>query len=858
MCIYRVGISRRRIKSKRLLASPTSHHVGHTYIVSARGIENRVISHRALTSFKQTLLHENRSAEEAPLGLRGSPLSMNPSSLYSSYSRYKADTNTVTEWLLATSTQCGLQRPGSTDESPGVGPKTSRLKGKARKLARASDAVPSNRTTPVVRHYRIKSHELVNMAQSIAKTKKPRIQVPKFFFRALTRAIGIRKSHQVFYDSCKDGQGRATPGYGHAHFIHILENVLEILRLYAPEAEISPESRKGEDHATVSLTNMFRNLVVEDPDESEGSDTPHQTSSETPKIKVDVDGGNDLKEDEAFIASILLSRDVHEMRLAIQQIWRSYLKGDIDLVAASITTNTAIDFCRKLQCEFDETFQHEKKFHEEGCLYCVSLHESEASYENPDGRMDFCFRTARPILSAFMRNIEHDSPNIIAAVSPAHVGLYSNTKGRGRPCMQGEDEYYFDFRLAMGVLPEFYALILTNSDLTAEHEMVNAVRHVVLKKERPYWTTFAIQLLIDIRHILGESVRQGFEDLRQGGRMIVSNIRRVLRFHREAKIANFALHDTSLQQVVDLVESFVEKDYVRQILNREERAVDPGVVAHVPDFYLLERDPLWCGLLLYKFRMSAHEGAIINANSWTSIMATSHLYNSLRQGKVLRTRWDDMESIISMHGAEKLFIGSLPTTFIDCFKRCIIACGLSASVFARNPRSRDSKITTGKQRKLNTLASASWTFKKRFCDFDGRTDLSPEDVLTSLHKSLLMNSVESARLPSKVSVDSILRLLCFQIHAETFEVTFNHFEMHVTCWKLLRQLDHSLRNSPSEWPGELHQDDRQLPVLVPWLLGEAAEHEKMAAALGTSMSSEVLPNLATAAKIFEDIGLCSV
>jgi len=124
MCIYRVGISRRRIKSKRLLASPTSHHVGHTYIVSARGIENRVISHRALTSFKQTLLHENRSAEEAPLGLRGSPLSMNPSSLYSSYSRYKADTNTVTEWLLATSTQCGLQRPGSTDESPGVGPKT--------------------------------------------------------------------------------------------------------------------------------------------------------------------------------------------------------------------------------------------------------------------------------------------------------------------------------------------------------------------------------------------------------------------------------------------------------------------------------------------------------------------------------------------------------------------------------------------------------------------------------------------------------------------------------------------------------------------------------------------------------------
>lgn len=223
-------------------------------LVSACRTENRVFSHRALISFKQTLLHEYKSAEEAPLRLRDSPYSMNPSSLHSSYSRYKADTDTVTEWLLATSTKCGFQKPESTDERPGAGPKTSRLKGKARKIARASGAVPNNRSIPVVRHYRIKSHELVNMAQSIAKTKQPRVQVPRFFLRALTRAIDIRKSHQLFYDSYKDGQGRAMSDYGHAHFIHILENVLEILRLYAPEAGISPESRKSENHATVSLT----------------------------------------------------------------------------------------------------------------------------------------------------------------------------------------------------------------------------------------------------------------------------------------------------------------------------------------------------------------------------------------------------------------------------------------------------------------------------------------------------------------------------------------------------------------------------------------------------------------------------
>lgn len=84
---------------------------------------------------------------------------------------------------------------------------------------------------------------------------------------------------------------------------------------------------------------------------------------------------------------------------------------------------------------------------------------------------------------------------------------------------------------------------------------------------------------------------------------------------------------------------------------------DPSIAAHITDFYLLEGGLLWCGLLLYNFRMVAHESAIIMANSWTFILATSHLYNSLRQTSMLRCEWDDMETIISMHRAENLFVG---------------------------------------------------------------------------------------------------------------------------------------------------------------------------------------------------------
>jgi hypothetical protein len=105
---------------------------------------------------------------------------------------------------------------------------------------------------------------------------------------------------------------------------------------------------------------------------------------------------------------------------------------------------------------------------------------------------------------------------------------------------------------------------------------------------------------------------------------------------------------------------------------------------HVPPYDLLKRDPLWCGTLLYSFRVVAHESAITIANSWSCILAVAHLYNGFRQLGLLACRWEDMERIVSVHGAENLYVGAAPKTLPDCLKHFSLATGMRPSELAPN------------------------------------------------------------------------------------------------------------------------------------------------------------------------------
>lgn len=150
------------------------------------------------------------------------------------------------------------------------------------------------------------------------------------------------------------------------------------------------------------------------------------------------------------------------------------------------------------------------------------------------------------------------------------------------------------------------------------------------------------------------------------------------------------------------------------------------------------------------------------------------------------------------------------------------------------------------------LAPVSWSFKKRFCDGDGRTDLGPNDVMDTLRKSHSLEAKRQFKSLSRASVDEVLCLLGFHIHMETLEINFNHFEMHVTCWKLLRGLHHNLDPGVSEWSKNVYMDDRNLPTLVLYLLSKAAEHEKATNALSILEIPAIDFSMSKTAELFEE------
>jgi hypothetical protein len=104
------------------------------------------------------------------------------------------------------------------------------------------------------------------------------------------------------------------------------------------------------------MTNMFENLTVEEPPEPDDFDPVVRKQDAVENISVTASDSADWDKLEAFVASVYLSRDSHRFREAIQEVWTFYQQGRMDLMAAAMTTNTAIEFCRRLQEEFEETF----------------------------------------------------------------------------------------------------------------------------------------------------------------------------------------------------------------------------------------------------------------------------------------------------------------------------------------------------------------------------------------------------------------------------------------------------------------------------------------------------------------------
>lgn len=128
---------------------------------------------------------------------------MTPDYLQGTYTTYKKDTDAVANWLATTAERCGFSpevlkdSDKTSDRTPPLAQlevESTRLKGKARKLAREATAKEVTKSAPL-RTYTIPIKSFTRLASQIVSSSTPKIKVPAVLGTILDRAIAFRKEH---------------------------------------------------------------------------------------------------------------------------------------------------------------------------------------------------------------------------------------------------------------------------------------------------------------------------------------------------------------------------------------------------------------------------------------------------------------------------------------------------------------------------------------------------------------------------------------------------------------------------------------------------------------------------------------
>ena len=200
--------------------------------------------------------------------------------LASSFFQYKTATDYVASWLENTAKSCGYSidipsveatndETTTTTISKGPSKCSNSLNGKAKNGAydvEAATVLAASETTSEsksVNTHKIPLQEFVKMADFIAATSNPTVQVPASFIQAIDSAISARRSHgrqrRRHGQQIKSNMPKVGPRgvmVRHFHFIDVLKHVREALRPRVSRDQVEgPLARKAGELSAEAMDN---------------------------------------------------------------------------------------------------------------------------------------------------------------------------------------------------------------------------------------------------------------------------------------------------------------------------------------------------------------------------------------------------------------------------------------------------------------------------------------------------------------------------------------------------------------------------------------------------------------------------
>ena len=466
------------------------------------------------------------------------------------------------------------------------------MKGAARKQAKHAGKEnapsPKDPSSPAdAPKYTIKIKDFAALAECISRFNKPAVKVPATVVKVLNRAIELRQQHHTWSRAQAESAASTSveeSNQSHAHFLGILERTREILRPRMPSEMIDdflakPSSRLGDQsrsdaQANGQISNMFDNLDIQE---------LSQTFLDAPDIEP-VTGAQATQEpdyeveklqsiEEQYMATHCLFQDIRSIRSFLRQLWVAYRDGDIALVAASITINTAIDFVRSMEQDllqrFPEKSDYESIMHIFYAAQCLNRGHNPASKQRPGDAFNFeVYDLAEEVmvptyivLESLQRVI---SPNQLPLYKPGFLGSRDTTTLWTE---KSDREKFQDDRLVlMEAFPDLMLMaIMTSRFSLAEDELIRGIRQMAPGKIIPLWLVFAAQCFLDTQHALGRDVSRGHTELQRTANAVRASITQNLKFHESLRVDTWPRqNDTQFSSSLAIIEEWIRQDVVAE------------------------------------------------------------------------------------------------------------------------------------------------------------------------------------------------------------------------------------------------------------------------------------------------------
>ncbi|KAF2773155.1 hypothetical protein EJ03DRAFT_371588 [Teratosphaeria nubilosa] len=634
-----------------------------------------------------------------------------------SYRRYKAGTNTVARWLLRTGRACGAAI--DTDPKPG-------------------------------QRYFMPLSEFKQLATIIAGQSS---SVPSHIISSLRETIDLRKAASLFYRQHASSNDLERSNEGHIFTIEVLESVWNLLVPFQtedlPETVRPTADDEGRRKPVSNIFDVAGSDSSVDHDRGSGSQIPQPNP---PTIEPVVEIGSDPE--EIFVLYCFF-RDLHDVREELRRIWRMYKCGETPLISAAATTDLAFDVARRretemLNMEFTLTGGKVQTLREVAAeLYnSHTISGTRLFWRLKDNFQfnhvgDLLFRhiaetgnvdtpTDGKVEDAIEEQIFHAAEMLGI---PAYIMLDNYEAIRfGRP-LNGEAHLQFASRHTLRT-PAINAQFRFGDDdgrmAVLQHQMrlLHAMDwHRQIPSDKrfgplqgrqgrnllPAWLVWATSVQLDINRILGRKRHQPFAELKDTGHELEVRAQSYMQWLSTAYRQGW---DIKLDKVFGGMQIFVQTYLDENPIAKAEKKTFPDLPP-TPPHILFRYNQTWAGVLDLWLKLSLWSIGIRIATFTTILFFMMHLYNA---GLSDRLSWDDMEYVISLHGAEHLFYGGRPDGPAECEKRMHLCAGGSAQESASDRRSfrfpRSARGREKAERQIRPDVISTYILRKRYQDID--------------------------------------------------------------------------------------------------------------------------------------------